>query len=565
MRPVRHYRRMAIGVATVAAVGLLVPAFSAAASPHAQDRGPGEGHRNALVPGDLLLSTTTFPHGVAITAGATQLPPNCGSGPFNAGACAAAVADGTYPQVFNNSVPDGSFGIASPIVLDELDPRTGSILRSIDVPNSATAGPRGDQMVTSFSSKSEGALALSPDGRSVTFVGYDAPVGGIDVSNSDTPGVDDQSRNPAVNRYYRVVAELGQDGRLHFTLTNAFSGDNGRAAIAGPHGLVYMAGNGDDKGGTNFILSAGAQITRLSRQPEYRQSPGAPTPVGSFSVNELGITEKGDAAKDNNYRGLAIENNVLYFSKGSGGQGVNSIYFLDTTGRACPNGVGLPQPGAALPTTPLAGGNPEVAAEQAPRPYNLCVLKGFPATANASNAAPDYPFGMFFAGPHTLYVADEGNGNGPSAGSYSAAEPADNPTAGLQKWVFDQASQSWKLQYTLQSGLDLGQPYSVPGYPTGANPATGEPWAPATDGLRNIAGRVNRDGTVTIYAVTSTVSGSGDQGADPNKLVAITDSIGADSPAAGESFTTLRSAPDATVYRGVSLTPGSDSPWEHRR
>jgi hypothetical protein len=44
---------------------------------------------------------------------------------------------------------------------------------------------------------------------------------------------------------------------------------------------------------------------------------------------------------------------------------------------------------------------------------------------------------------------------------------------------------------------DHGTPYTVAGYPTGINAATGLPWAPATDGLRNITGRVNRDGTVT--------------------------------------------------------------------
>lgn len=38
------------------------------------------------------------------------------------------------------------------------------------------------------------------------------------------------------------------------------------------------------------------------------------------------------------------------------------------------------------------------------------------------------------------------------------------------------------------------------------------------DRLRNISGQVNGDGTVTIYAATSTVSGSGDQGADPNEV-----------------------------------------------
>ncbi len=57
--------------------------------------------------------------------------------------------------------------------------------------------------------------------------------------------------------------------------------------------------------------------------------------------------------------------------------------------------------------------------------------------------------------------------------------------------------------------------------------------------------------------ITSTVSGNGDQGADPNKLVAITDDPPAAAPAAGESFTTTDSAASGEVLRGVSLTPGS--------
>ena len=42
----------------------------------------------------------------------------------------------------------------------------------------------------------------------------------------------------------------------------------------------------------------------------------------------------------------------------------------------------------------------------------MCVLKGFP-TALAANAtdASDYPFGIWFANPTTLYVADEGAGD----------------------------------------------------------------------------------------------------------------------------------------------------------
>ena len=38
---------------------------------------------------------------------------------------------------------------------------------------------------------------------------------------------------------------------------------------------------------------------------------------------------------------------------------------------------------------------------------------------------------------------------------------------------------------------------------------------------------------MTIWAITSTVSGGGDQGADPNKLVEITDRLGATDPHRG--------------------------------
>ena len=151
-------------------------------------------------------------------------------------------------------------------------------------------------------------------------------------------------------------------------------------------------------------------------------------------------------------------------------------------------------------------------------------------------------------------MADEGNDTTTfSGGQYTAA--AAQTTAGLQKWVFD--GTEWKLAYTLQAGLDLGQPYTVRGYPTGDNAATGLPWAPATDGLRNITGHLNPNGTATIWAVTSTVSGGSGQGADPNKLVEITDPLAAAAPASGESFRTVQAARFAEVIRGVSFTPAS--------
>ncbi len=222
------------------------------------------------------------------------------------------------------------------------------------------------------------------------------------------------------------------------------------------------------------------------------------------------------------------------------------------------------QPGAQLPAGPIAYSTEDLQAKKEElQPTNMCILKGLPAEPHSEAW---HPFGIWFANPHTLYVADEGNGEtefSAAAGEYTKA--AEQPTAGLQKWVFDSEAGEWKLAYTLQAGLALGQPYTVHGYPTGENPATKLPWSPATDGLRNITGRVNRDGTVTIYAVTSTVSGDGDQGADPDKLVAITDPLGATAPTHGERFHTLRTAGFGEVLRGVSFTPGTgeDFGWGH--
>jgi hypothetical protein len=289
------------------------------------------------------------------------------------------------------------------------------------------------------------------------------------------------------------------------------------------------------------------------------QSPGDPTPVGSFNVTQLGLPAD-KIGKDTNFRGLTIFNNVIYMTKGSGSNGINTVYFIDTSGfnanqqpLACPNGVGVPSATATLPTSPISY-NANLLQTEGVFPYNMCILNGFPKGL-AKKDTTMFPFGVWFADANTLYVADEGNGTNtydPSTNTYTAA--ATQTMAGLQKWVFN--GSTWSLAYVLQAGLQLGTPYTVAGYPTGNNPATGLPWPPATDGLRNLTGRVNRDGRVTIWAITSTVSGSGDQGADPNKLVAITDQLSATSPS-GESFNTVEAAGFAEVLRGVSFTPGT--------
>jgi hypothetical protein len=73
-----------------------------------------------------------------------------------------------------------------------------------------------------------------------------------------------------------------------------------------------------------------------------------------------------------------------------------------------------------------------------------------------------------------------------------------------------------------------------------------------------MTGRVNGDGTVTIWAITSTLSANGDQGADPNKLVKVTDLLSATALPTGGGlgrFVTLRSARAGEVLRGIAFAP----------
>jgi hypothetical protein len=519
-------------------------------------------------PGNLLVSRVVYDAKPSlITPGVTQLPPNC-----VAPNCVTAIVDATYPQVFNNTSVDATFGITSKIMLDQLT-RRGELVGSLEVPKSSQhhISTNSDQMVGSFSSKSEVALNLSTDKQVVTFMGYLAPLHAFDVSNTNTPFVIDPT-NLETGQTYRIVAAVDARGHFQFTKTNAYSGDNGRAAIlnnTNGASLLYTAGNagnGSNPQPNGIIVAAGAQIMTAAKVPLAAQpDPGLPTPVGSFNVTQLGL-KVDKIGKDTNFRGLTIFNNVVYYTKGSGSNGVNTVYFVDTSGfdgqsrpLACPNGTGLPNPTATLPASPI-NYTASLLQTKGVFPYNTCVLSGFPTTL-AKAAGAMAPFGVWFANATTLYVADEGNGTStfdPNTGTYTAA--AAQTTAGLQKWVFDTTAQIWKQKYVLTAGLDLGVPYAVKDYPTGENSLTGLPWAPATDGLRNLTGHVNRDGTATIWAITSTVSGSGDVGADPNRLVRITDSLAATGLPADERFRTVRTAGFGEVLRGVSFTPGTGAP-----
>ena len=543
--------------ALVRGITLISLSATGALAANAQDnRLPNTDH---FYPGNLVVSRSVYDNRSANVTVGEQLPPNCESTQAGCPGTTGATNNGLYPQVFNNVIYDPSFGITSKIYLDQINP-FGGLINTLQVPNSLQRGTSqtNDQLVTSFSSKSEIGLHLSLSGKYLTFMGYVAPVNQVDVSNSNTPAAIDPT-NPDGLEFYRAVAAVSSKGAFHFTETNAYSGNNGRSAILNDldgNDIFYTAGNagnGSNPQPDGIILGAGSQIIDEIKAPEDSQSPGTPAPVASFNVTELG--DKADkVGKDDNFRGMTIFHNVVYYTKGSGSNGVNTVYFVDTTGKACPSGVGIPSSSATLPTDQLMYNLGTL--QTAGLPSNMCILAGFPTEVAKSTTGVSYPFGLWFADEKTLYVADEGDGYTGGTDLYTHA--AAQTTAGLQKWVFNSSTAKWTLAYTLQKGLELGKAYAPAGYPKGSNAATSLPWAPATDGLRNITGYVIGD-AVLVYAVTSTVSGGGDTGADPNKLIGIIDRLKNTNPAGAgvETFLPIRSAGYAEVLRGVSLTPGT--------
>lgn len=547
-------KRKFIPAGIVLAVASALAAGTFVSKVAAQDDQPNAFGRFAFQPGTLVLSRSVYVGDASTVTIGQTLPPGCVPGtvtlPLIAGGtttvaipsasssgCNAAIADGAYPTVFNNDTADGSFGVTSPIFLDNIT-TDGQRLGTLAIPN--------NQIVTSFSSKSELALNRSLDGKSITFVGYRGGPGfltapnQLDISNSNTPGVVDPS-NPVVSQYYRSVAEVDAGGNIQITEGNAYSGNNGRAAIKA-NWTYYLVGNDNNGGlsksqltktqvGVNLITSTGAELLFPGQTPPL---PPDVNKIGDFEVTQVGYTTADKAGKDNNFRGLTIFNNTMYVTKGSGGNGINTVYQVGNAG-VLPSGTTAEL--AALPITILPG-------------FSTSLASGVDQNGNPAPVA--FPFGIWFANANTLYVCDEGDGTLVTpAVNGNVADAATLATAGLQKWTL--VNGTWHLAYILQSGLNIGVPYSVPNYPTSLNPAT--------DGCRNITGKVHFDGTVDIYAVTSTVSLSGDQGADPNKLVKVTDILNATTLPKVDAFfgigrfVTIRAAQAGEVLRGVAFSP----------
>lgn len=504
-----------------AALQFAVPSvllMSAVASPVAHADQP------FLLPNTLVISSTTYDRtqgAVAALAVGTTLP-NTNT------ATTTAVASNNYVEVWNNASADPSFGVTSPILLTDIEPHSGHVFGTLSVPT--------DQVVTSFSSKSELGLHVAGAGPSsrLIFVAYAGPgVGAIDVSNSDAvPGQD--PTNPVTfafgdsYAFARTVVAVDSHGHFSYTPTINYGGNNGRSALLGPNGLYYTVGNANNGNADSFGASNGTnpdvtETTGLEAvAPIDAPWAAVPVPAGDsaevdpliqYALGKKGALDK--PGKDNNYRGVTEFGGSLYFTKGSGSNGMDTVYMVQ----------GLPTVAGAAAAT-------------------ISVVPGFP-TDSARATGGDYtPFAVFFANATTMYVTDEGTGSSVDASEH----------AGLEKWT--NVGGTWQLDYVLTNGL-------IGVVDTNLNGSDGPYPDVTTIGLRNLAGVVNDDGTVTLWAATSTSSASGDNGADPNKVVRITDRLSATTMSGdvpGETFTTIAGPTYGTAYRGVAYVCGPVDP-----
>ena len=476
-----------------------------------------------LFPGSLIISSSTYDRSQGAVASLAIGTPLSNTNT----ATTPAISDNNYVTVWNNDSVDGSFGVTSPIRLTDVEPHSGHVLRSILIPP--------DQVVTSFSSKSELGLHIAQDGYGshLVFVGYASPgIGALDVSNSDAVAGQDPT-NPVSfafgsdYAFHRTIVSLGSDGRLSYTPTVNYGGNNGRSALLGPNGLYYTVGNANNgnaatfgPNGTNPDVTAttGLEVVkpidgRTARVAIPTGNSAEVDPLLQFALGKNGALDK--PGKDDNYRGLTEFGGALYFTKGSGSNGMDTVYTVNS-----------------LPT--LA----DAAAQK------ISVVPGFPTDSARSTGGDFTPFAIFFANPTTMYVTDEGTG-----ASVDVAQHA-----GLEKWSL--VSGTWQLDYVLTNGLIGTVDTNLFGY-DGQYPDV------TTIGLRNLTGVVDEHGTVTLWATTSTSSASGDNGADPNKVVRITDEVAATTmtaKVAQETFETVAGPTYGTVYRGVSYVPvGCDS------
>ena len=438
----------------------------------------------------------------------------------------------------------GGLDTASPIGLQEFQLGSGGTtatpagsLTLTQTQNGANAPISGE-----YGSASEGFLQLSVNGQYLTIMGYGvnatmfnnaagAGYGTValgqttSINNGNGTGTGGDTTVP------RVVGLIGADGSVDTTtaLTGVFNMNNPRSAATVDGSSFYVSGQGvtgDGTGGVFYAVKGATTATPINANTSV--------PTGAATANAAYGTET---------RAVEIS---------SVPTGTNTLY---VSRDYSPSGTPNDSTDIRSLTNATTGGLPTSSNITATRLTNLNTSSGkggntlggnnssINVTSGDENGVNDSrldkfvylsPEQFFFANATTMYVADSGQ---PKNGQANAAALGEG---GLQKWSL--VNGVWDLDYDLVSGLNLAN---------NANANSATPTAPGVTGLFGLTGEVVGN-QVELFATSY-----GLNELSSSYLYEITDTLSDTTigQASGEMFTTLKSAPSDTLFRGVSFAP----------
>ncbi len=392
----------------------------------------------------------------------------------------------------------------SPITLEEVT-TSGAVVGDLVLPQTATTvnGVTENIISGEYGSSSEGTLELSADGQSLTIAGYGINAATYNAAEAGL-GVKQPGGiygNSALAQTYSVPTG-GANG--------APAGDTAVARVIADirfDGTVDTSTalfNIDNENNPRSVATVDGSSFYVAGQGA---SNGDPT-EGLYYVQD-GATQATAINTTTANRSAEIYNGNLYVSTDAGGNQTDNISEY--------NG----EPTSAATPTILANITQDIASLTAAQANGV-------NDSRIGNNVYLSPENYFFANSTTLYVADGGQPKG------GKAEKAGLGDGGLQKWTL--SGGTWNLDYTVSAGLNLVDNSSASG----------------STGLVGLTGKVNTDGTVTLYATNSTI---GDL--DQTYLYGINDTLAATTKAVGESFTTLMTAAPDTNIRGVAFAPSA--------
>lgn len=453
--------------------------------------GGAHAQQTTFTPGNLVVSV----EGCGVYGGTCTVPNGTGTGAQNSNL--------------------GGYGDnqAGPLTLFQFAPvgtTAATYVNSLVLPQ--TASSPNLPVSAEYGSSSEASMHLSGNGQFLAILGYgvNAAFYNANVSQFGNAALAQSTSltSSSLTAVPRVLALIDANGIVSSSTAvfNAFNTNNPRSVFTADGTSAYLSGQGasGDATGGLFYVPVGSIIT-------------SPTPITGLDTSD------NTAAQDT--RDVQILNNTLYASvdtKAGSGAARSFVGTVGTHGTLPTGTVGAPVMLRGFGNT---GGTGQVTITTSADGSNNG--NGINAVGQTVNLSPE---NFFFASPSVLYVADSGNGKQTSASTKLG-------DGGLQKWINSAAdgSGTWTLAYTLYRGLNLVANTNTDGI----------------SGLYGLAGQVV-NGQVQLYATSFTLADL-----DQTFLYGITDNLSYTTAgqAAGETFSTLASAPKGSNFKGVSFAP----------